>query len=48
MAGESVSISDLLGLNAQRGLLCNSFGSSTPELYTPPASSVNFHVSIIN
>ncbi|KAF5273068.1 hypothetical protein FQR65_LT04810 [Abscondita terminalis] len=41
MAGETMSITDLLGLNSPRGLLGNSFGSSSSGLYTPPPSSNN-------
>ncbi|KAF2900518.1 hypothetical protein ILUMI_05667 [Ignelater luminosus] len=41
MAGETMSITDLFGLNSPRGLLGNSFGSTTADLYTPPASSGN-------
>lgn len=48
MAGKTMSISDLLGLNAPRGLLGNSFGNSTSGHCTPPPSSgVNFQVSTI-
>lgn len=42
MAGETMSISDLLGLNSPRGLL--NFGNSPNGLSTPPATSHNYQV----
>lgn len=44
MAGETMSISDLLGLNSPRGLLGSSFGSSSSSLCTPPAATANFQM----
>lgn len=41
--GETLSISDLLGLNSPRGLL--NFGNSSNGLCTPPASSNNFQLN---
>lgn len=46
MAGETMSISDLLGLNSPRGLLGNSFGNNWNGLYSPPTPTTsNFQVS---
>lgn len=44
MAGETMSISDLLGLNSPRGLLGNSF-SNPPGLSTPPVAAAAYQVN---